>query len=149
MARRRFISNQIKTQTMTILRVPVTQETRNIKIWHAISSIMAASLSEKEIQLLDLLYRKGGILTTQVRKEIREELKMSSEFMNNYVMRIRNKKIIVGEDPIQLNRMLREIQLPQDGEDYKVVFQFLHKAKQPIHEEHVSSDTGGSAADGA
>ena len=61
------------------------------------SAIMKQPFTKLEIKLLDELYHAGGILTTETRRQIRDNMKISPENLNNYIRVLRKKKILIDD----------------------------------------------------
>lgn len=88
----------MKTDVMTIKH----QQPNRFKKMLQIVSTLFGGLPEKEQDIICALHRKGGELTTIVRKEIRSELDISEDYLNNYIKKLRNKKVLI-EDTLNPN----------------------------------------------
>lgn len=116
-----------------VIKVTSSSEDRFRKILRLLSTLMNTPLSDKEIDVTALIHKHGGVVNTEVRKAVREKLEISVEYMNNYVSRLREKKILVGD---RLHKSISSIDISDETKPYLLLFQFL------TNEEHASSDTG-------
>jgi hypothetical protein len=79
-----------------ISKVKATE--RYKKYLQIISLFMTKPLTSVEIDVLDELYHtSNGVLTTESRKTIRENINMSPENLNNYIRGLRKKNVIIDE----------------------------------------------------
>jgi DNA-binding MarR family transcriptional regulator len=137
---------QKDTISRNVITVKTTSDNRIRKILKVLSALMEpVGLSDKEIDIVALLHQKGGDLTTEVRKEICTELNMTVPFLNNYIGRLREKKIIAGD---VLHRQFRSLAISDTTQDYLLLLQFVSKDQSLPNEEHDSSNSGGGTPDG-
>jgi hypothetical protein len=74
-------------------------------------SLVAEGVADKEIDILVELNKHNGKLTTESRREICKALDITSDYLNNYVKRMRKKKVIIGDD---IHKSLKLVALPDD-----------------------------------
>lgn len=88
----------------TVIKRKIKPEERYSYFLRIISSFVEKGLSETEIQILDAIYVEGdGKLSPEVRIAICEQLgkkdtPMSAYNLNNYIGKLRKKKLIVGDN---------------------------------------------------
>lgn len=90
------------------------------KVLSVLCSLMSESVADRELDILVELNRQGGVLTSETRQSICKALSITSDYLNNYVGRMRKKKVIIKDD---INPSLRPTLLP-DGQLQLVTFKF-------------------------
>ncbi len=93
----------------TIVRKKILPEDRYKYFLKIISAVSSISLSDLEIEILDLIYLQGGEINSVVRQKIcdtieskvrgsKETQPMSSYNLTNYIKKLRTKKMIKGDE---------------------------------------------------
>lgn len=92
------------------LSLSTSNNDRYRKALSILSSILPEHLTEKDINIICLIYQMEGKreLTTAKRKSIREVLGISEQDLNNYVRQLKRKKVLVEdkEKVVRLNDTL-------------------------------------------
>lgn len=101
----------------------ITREQFYKNYLHLLNAVLPAPLTETEIDILIHIYFSGKILTSGLRKKIRDTLSISEKNLNNFVSKLKKKSVIVGNT-------INEKYLPPkaDGNDpvnsFVIYFQF-------------------------
>jgi chaperonin cofactor prefoldin len=76
------------------------QALERYKKYLEVSSVfMKNPLTKLEIKFMDELFNNsGGIITTESRKTVRENLNISAEQLNNYIRGLRKKGVIIDDN---------------------------------------------------
>lgn len=81
------------------LTVKIKPENRYRKYLEITSLFLDKRLSPLQIDILDELYQfSKGELTTESRRHVRESLNKSQEQINNYILKMRKRKLIIDDN---------------------------------------------------
>lgn len=106
--------------------------TSELDLYHkyirSINGVLNNPISEKEADILFIIYKSNGELTTELRKTICSVLKITDKNLNNFISRMTKAKSLVKKDgkitvPLHLS-------LPstiKDGDMFIVVSRFRYK----------------------
>ena len=104
---------------ITTIRKSIDAQDRYPLFLKLIASVMPITLSDQEIKILDLIHMLGGEINSVVRQKIRdsitirnkggEEIPMSEYNLNNYIAKLKAKKLITNN---RLHRLL-DIEVPE------------------------------------
>jgi hypothetical protein len=113
------MDNQQKIPDVKPVTVTHKPGQRFNKVLSILSSLIPSGLTEMEINILSELHKSGGQLNTDTRKQICKSLAITSDYLNNYVKKLRKKGVIKNED---LHPMIKDITINSDGDAQYLLF---------------------------
>lgn len=98
--------SETNTSETFTLNSKVTALDRYKKYLQIVSLLMKKPLTDLEITILDEFYHASyGVITTESRRTVRENVNLSSENLNNYILKLRKRKVII-DDRINPNLLI-------------------------------------------
>jgi hypothetical protein len=106
----------MKQVTPISLKSKVKATDRYRKYLEVLSLFLREPITDVEMQIIDEFYHaESGAITTSSRKTVRENMDVSAEHLNNYIRRLRLKKLMTKDSLIPM--LLQPI---PEGETMKI-----------------------------